>query len=117
MTNANRTSLLGSAIDSARPNDSAENADPLKGMVFAHSSAYEDVLEAFEEAWQGGTRPSIGHFLSLVRRRVPASSNIHKAVLEELVKIDLEYRWRNAPVGMSNHMDARSAPTIRSSAR
>ena len=48
----------------------------------------EASLEAFEKAWQAGQAPAIADFLA----RAPLE--LRPALLEELVKIDLECRWR-----------------------
>lgn len=50
----------------------------------------EHLLDRFEEAWQEGRPPALEDVLAAV----PASDR--RPLLEELVKIDLEYRWRGA---------------------
>jgi serine/threonine protein kinase/tetratricopeptide (TPR) repeat protein len=53
----------------------------------------ERFVDDFEEAWQSGTPPRIEQFLP------PRAESPHRRdVLEELIKIDLEYRWRQAPL-------------------
>jgi tRNA A-37 threonylcarbamoyl transferase component Bud32 len=47
-------------------------------------------LERFELAWQSGTVPAIEDFVPAVRKG-------RRRLLQELVKIDLEYRWRRTP--------------------
>ena len=54
----------------------------------------EQLLEGFEEAWQTGNPPSIDELLASA-----APCGNRRQFLEELVKIDLEYRWRNSPNG------------------
>lgn len=52
-----------------------------------------ECLEAFTEAWEGADEPPApGDFL-------PATPEVRRVVLTELIKIDLEYRWlrRNLP--------------------
>lgn len=50
----------------------------------------ERLLDRFEAAWQKGTPPSIAKFLSA------APGPARRALLHELIKIDLEYRWRGS---------------------
>src|SRR5262245_43937386 len=45
-----------------------------------------DVLERFEDAWRSGTSPRIEGFLP--------SGAARPRILQELIKLDLEYRWR-----------------------
>ncbi|HLJ97495.1 MAG TPA: protein kinase [Gemmataceae bacterium] len=65
----------------------------------------ERIIDEFEEAWQSGTPPSLEAFLVAPRaggteaRDQPSSSldaSARHVLLEELIKIDLEYRWRRA---------------------
>src|SRR5262245_66669668 len=49
-------------------------------------------LDRFEEAWQSGVPPRIEAFLP----HTPQPSDLRVQLLEELVMIDLEYRWRQA---------------------
>jgi len=49
----------------------------------------ESTCERFEAAWRSGESPSIDEFV------LPESSKQHLPTLEELIKIDLDYRWRN----------------------
>jgi tRNA A-37 threonylcarbamoyl transferase component Bud32 len=53
----------------------------------------DGVLECFEEAWQSGTPPSIKSFLP------PGPGARRRQLLHELIKIDLEYRWRSEHAG------------------
>jgi serine/threonine protein kinase/tetratricopeptide (TPR) repeat protein len=50
----------------------------------------EERLERFDAAWRTGIVPGIGAFLP------PPDNPSRREVLEELIKIDLEYRWRRA---------------------
>jgi hypothetical protein len=55
-------------------------------------AAYEQLLDRFEHAWQCGTPPALTAFL-------PARPvRLRRRLLHELVKIDLEYRWRRPDV-------------------
>jgi serine/threonine protein kinase len=51
----------------------------------------EQLVDSFEQAWQSGRPPRIEQFLP-----TSAEAPRHREILEELVKIDLEYRWRQA---------------------
>src|SRR5262245_10978094 len=53
------------------------------------------LVDRFEQAWQGKTPPRIEEFLS----PAPTTSTDlpRQALLKELIKIDLEYRWRQQP--------------------
>jgi serine/threonine protein kinase len=53
------------------------------------------VLERFEAAWQAGTAPVLDEFCSTILSDRLAG-DARRALLEEFVKIDLEYRWRSA---------------------
>src|SRR5262249_61932717 len=59
----------------------------------------EELLERFEVAWRGGTTPDLQAFLpdALPDGR-PLSASVREGLLCELVKLDLEHRWRGAPV-------------------
>src|SRR5262245_28592955 len=59
----------------------------------------EAMLERFEVAWQGGAPPAIEEFLPHAAGG-PAGAARRK-LLHELVKIDLEYRWRQPAGGGS----------------
>jgi serine/threonine protein kinase/WD40 repeat protein len=55
------------------------------------SADFADVLDRFEEAWQQGTAPRLDQFLPAL---LPGADKTRRALLMELVPIDLEYRWR-----------------------
>ena len=56
----------------------------------------EEVVEQFEHAWQSGLVPRLTDFLPPASgQQVPAAN--HLRLLHELIKIDLEYRWRRPP--------------------
>ena len=61
----------------------------------------EHVLEKFERAWQSSNPPLLEEFASAARSDVQERSWLE--TLAELVKIDLEYRWRS---GSSRHIAA-----------
>jgi len=52
----------------------------------------ERLLDRFELAWQGSTVPDLAAFLPPVLR--PGGEQSRLPVLQELIKIDLEYRWK-----------------------
>jgi tRNA A-37 threonylcarbamoyl transferase component Bud32 len=54
------------------------------------SKNIDRLLDRFELAWQTGVPPAIEAFL-------PPALSARRTLLHELVKIDLEYRWRQAP--------------------
>jgi hypothetical protein len=61
---------------------------------------FERAVARFEEAWQGGGVPAVRDFLPPRRPRKPHRRVNHadrRRLLLELVKIDLEYRWRLGP--------------------
>jgi serine/threonine protein kinase len=57
------------------------------------------LLERFEEAWQGGTLPRIEDFAVAIAA-ASADGSVRRESLEELVKIDLQYRW-SQPAGQA----------------
>ena len=66
---------------------------------------FDELIEEFESQWQTGTPPSIGSLLqSPAPQMVGAADRLR--LLAELIKVDLEYRWREyaaAPFADSNH--------------
>jgi len=52
----------------------------------------EEILCAFDNAWRQGT-PRVEDFIA-----GPAGAPARRVLLQELIKIDLEYRWRRAAV-------------------
>src|SRR5690348_9173008 len=50
-------------------------------------------VERFEEAWAAGVPPSLPDFLP------SADADQRRAVLTELLLVDLEHRWRRAAAG------------------
>ncbi len=68
----------------------------------ADVKALEWLLDRFEQAWQGGAPPSIKDFL-------PAGRPGRRRALYELIKIDLEYRWRSPAAGHGGRLAPRVA--------
>lgn len=56
--------------------------------------AHEDAIARFEDAWQTGRKPAIAAVLRDAAANTPESAQRSLAI--ELVKVDLEYRWRAA---------------------
>src|SRR5437868_1880407 len=57
----------------------------------------EQLLNRFEAAWQDESAPDIEEFLPSVHsNRELVDDRVRQDLLHELVKIDLEYRWRRA---------------------
>jgi len=55
----------------------------------------DEWLDRFEAAWQEEAPPAIEEFLPPIKAgRRPADDPARRTLLHELVKIDLEYRWR-----------------------
>jgi serine/threonine protein kinase len=61
----------------------------------------ESVLDQFEEAWRRGPPPSIGSYLP----PAPQPSDERRELLEGLIKIDLNYRWSQAPRGSAGRIE------------
>jgi serine/threonine protein kinase len=61
--------------------------------AFAAHAGPEDMevlLDQFEAAWRAGAAPNLADYL-------PSAGPFRARLVEELVKIDLEYRWRGLP--------------------
>src|SRR6516165_2559813 len=58
----------------------------------AAATDVETLLNRFDQAWRAGTPPTINEFLPSASAMTSAA---RRELLEELVKIDLEYRWRS----------------------
>ncbi|MCH2131480.1 MAG: hypothetical protein MK179_20250, partial [Pirellulaceae bacterium] len=56
-----------------------------------HLPELETAIYRFEEAWIDGTAPDLGKFLS-----DDSPQDLQRIILNELVKLDLEYRWRQS---------------------
>lgn len=57
----------------------------------------EKLLCDFDDAWRSGSMPCIEHFLP--PGAAAATEQAHREHLQELIKIDLEYRWRRGKHG------------------
>jgi serine/threonine-protein kinase len=66
----------------------------------------EELLEQFEGLWRRGAAPILADFLAKLPHD---SAGEPRALLEELVKIDLEYRWRQL---QETGADAAAAPPL-----
>src|SRR5262249_25221701 len=67
-----------------------------------------DTLDRFDSVWRGGDPPGIEDFL-------PAGGSERREVLLELIKIDLEYRWRRSQETLLSYDagdDSPSRPTL-----
>jgi serine/threonine protein kinase/tetratricopeptide (TPR) repeat protein len=62
-------------------------------------SHWELLLRDFEEAWQSGIPPSIAGFLERL-----STDSVARSCLEEIVKIDLEYRWKSREIAVSDEL-------------
>ncbi len=90
---------------------------PMQITPSAHLSlsGWFDLLEEFEAAWHCGQPPTVMGFL---HSRLAASQHIdpsvYRQLLEELVKIDLECRWRHVdrPLADSDSSSALSSPAL-----
>ncbi|HTU17839.1 MAG TPA: protein kinase, partial [Gemmataceae bacterium] len=67
----------------------------------------EPLLYAFEQAWQAGDRPPIETLLAQLPLGDPAADSAQRRLLEEMVKIDLEYRWRGSAFPGDDELPAR----------
>src|SRR5262249_20418471 len=71
----------------------------------------DKVVDRFELAWQGGTPPAIEEFLPAVPSGKNSADNpLRRELVQELVKIDLEYRWRR-PTQEAASSDAAGPPS------
>jgi serine/threonine protein kinase len=67
---------------------------PLEHPSAATPFDREPLLYEFEQAWQSGAAPAIESILALLPSDGSVTEPLRRQLLEELVKIDLEYRWR-----------------------
>jgi eukaryotic-like serine/threonine-protein kinase len=81
-----------SRLSTTQPGESLSAFDP------------ERALDAFEEAWQRGSSPDLAAFLPPPGEET--DQDARRALLEELVAIDLEYRWRRPVPGGQPAADA-----------
>lgn len=84
------------------PFDKPKAESALGETVFQAVFDSEALLHAFEEAWQSGVPPSIASLLPQLPD-APAA----QTCLEELVKIDLEYRWKSRASATTHELPAR----------
>src|SRR5262249_11751272 len=68
---------------------------PANGPPARNSLRLDGALDRFEEAWEAGPAPSIEDFLRLAA----APELSREELLKELIKIDLEHRWRGRAAG------------------
>src|SRR5689334_7870768 len=61
--------------------------------------AIEEILDRFHAAWRTGSAPRLADYLPSA---LPGDS-ARPALLGELVRIDLEFRWRLAPLKPAPH--------------
>ena len=73
----------------------------------------EKLLDQFDRAWQSGTPPRIEDFLPADG----AGREARRELLEELIAVDLQYRWRSQPGGrlrledyLARHPELRPLP-------
>jgi serine/threonine protein kinase len=81
-----------------------------------HESKLLELLEAFDRVWRGPVPPDIADFLSRPSPDEPhgGSASIRQQ-LEELIKIDMEYRWRRSGPAVSGGVIDRSSDRGRAS--
>src|SRR5262249_51690479 len=68
----------------------AERIQRVPSTAFA-DEAFDAAIAAFEAAWQSGDIPDIRAFLDAT----PLASERGSSLLYELIRVDLEYRWRS----------------------
>jgi WD40 repeat protein/serine/threonine protein kinase len=62
----------------------------------------EALLLQFEKAWRSGAQPQLQSFVAPLPAAAHGSCDVgRRALLEELVMLDLEYRWKKAGAGNS----------------
>jgi WD40 repeat protein/tRNA A-37 threonylcarbamoyl transferase component Bud32 len=82
---------------------------PLSGA--SHSPGAAQLLDLFELTWQSGAPPRLEEFLPPLAPSKGPADPARRALLHELITIDLEYRWRrsaqaggNAPPGIESYV-------------
>src|SRR5262245_15165611 len=68
------------------------------------------LLFQFDQAWQKGTSPRIEAYLPPSPRSGPAADPLRQKLLEELIKIDLEYCWRKGGQCIESQVPGKSPP-------
>lgn len=86
-----------------RPSDSPSPFDSAATATFDP----EPLLSAFEQAWQSGSRLTIETVLAQLPSDDPAADSARQHLLVEMVKIDLEYRWRRTASSGDDDLPAR----------
>jgi len=82
------------------------NQPPPDDTPANHAPQLETAIYLFEEAWSDGTAPDLAEFLS-----DDSHQDLQCTILNELVKLDLEYRWRQGSSTTSNDTaDGRNQP-------
>ncbi len=83
-------------------------SDLPSGAAGEGAAARLDLLERFDMAWRGGEAPRLDEFLDSAGAGPPSSDPaIRRDLLGELIKIDLEYRWRRSPAVGAGAVDDR----------
>ncbi|HTU93032.1 MAG TPA: protein kinase [Gemmataceae bacterium] len=84
-------------------------SDPPSSFETAATATFdpEKLLLAFEQAWQSGSRPPLETLLSQLPASDPATESARQRLLVEMVKIDLEYRWRGSTSPVADDLPAR----------
>jgi len=80
-------------------------SSPPRAVRLPVEQTADEILDAFDVAWQSGQPPSIEAFLKGM------VGSARRRLLEELILIDLEYRWRlpvpaGDPLGANPRLDA-----------
>jgi serine/threonine protein kinase len=77
------------------------------------ASPLEKQLFQFDQAWRSGTIPSIESVLaSVIDQTSSAAGPSRRALLEELIKIDLEYRWRKGQPWSGGRQSISAGPRL-----
>ena len=66
------------------------------GQTSDSGGAFDAAIDAFESAWRSGDSPEIRSFIDKVPLKIRAS------LLDELIRVDLEYRWKNGSLAATN---------------
>jgi len=82
--------------------------EPATGSTPKTGQDLADIMARFESAWRSGLPPPIEDFLPAARRAASAMDQGQRELLEQLVKIDLEFRWRQGvPAGYTSALPER----------
>src|SRR5437763_16105890 len=78
----------------------AESADPFKDLDTRRWDHLEDLASRLEEAWKAGAP------VALAANLPPPDDPLRKVALVELIKVDMECRWRHGKaVGLDHYLD------------